>query len=82
MITPETTSEKIRARLRNEGWCAKWLSSLIMSCAIFASADPLSKTSFGTKSSADGTTKGTPRPRAPAKPTYVNERATQAPVLG
>ena len=38
MITLETTSEKISARLRNERRCAKGLSSLIMSCAIFASA--------------------------------------------
>ena len=34
MITPETTSEKIRARLRNEGWCAKWLSSYHELCHI------------------------------------------------
>jgi hypothetical protein len=66
MITVETTSEKISAWLRNEGRCAKGLSSLIMSCAIFASAAPLSKASFGAKSSADGTTNGAPRPRAPA----------------
>jgi hypothetical protein len=66
MITLETTSEKISAWFRNEGRCAKVLSSLIMSCEIFASAAPLSKTSFGAKSSTDGTTKGTPRPRAPA----------------
>jgi hypothetical protein len=55
MITPETTWEKISAWLPNEGCCAKGLGSLIMSCAIFASAAPLSKTSFDAKSSANGT---------------------------
>ena len=49
MITLETTSERISAWLRNEGRCAKGLSSLIMSCAIFASGAALSKTSFGAK---------------------------------
>ena len=66
MITVETTSEKISAWLRNEGRCAKGLSSQTMSCAIFASTAPRSKASFGAKSSADGTNRGAPRPRAPA----------------
>lgn len=81
MITVETTSEKISAWLRNEGRCAKGLSSLIMSCAIFASAAPLSKASFGAKSSADGTTNGARVPERRQHATYVNGLVTEALVL-
>jgi hypothetical protein len=81
MITLETTSEKISAWFRNEGRCAKILSSLIMSCEIFASATPSSKTSFGAKSSTDGTTKGTPRPERRQHATYVKGRVRQALLL-
>jgi hypothetical protein len=64
MITLKTTSEKISAWLRNREGSLNGLGSPIMSCAIFASAAPLSRTAFGAESGAEPTTKRDSRPRA------------------
>jgi hypothetical protein len=80
MITLKTTWEKISAWLRIEMRSANGPSSLIKSCAIFASAAPLSRTSFSAKFSAERTT-ATRVPEHWPRPTYFNGRVTQALVL-
>ena len=77
MITLKTTWEKISAWLRIEMRSANGPISLIMSCAIFASAAPLSRTSFGAKFSAERTT-ATRVPEHWPHLTYLKGRVTQA----
>jgi hypothetical protein len=81
MITLETTSEKISAWFRNEGRCAKVLSSPIMSCELFASATPLSKHRSAPSPAQTGQLKAPSVPERRQHATYVKGRVRQALVL-
>ena len=80
MIALKTTWENISAWLRIEMRSANGPSFLIKSCAIFASAAPLSRTSFGAKFSAERTIASRVPEHWP-RPTYFNGWITQAMVL-